>query len=165
VTGIGLKAVRGQTNRNRHSSGLELTPRAVLVSDEGGLLSLAAEHTAAAMLTEARGLLDRGWSKGAQARDARGHVVNAWSDDAAAWSLIGALLASWHRHDNRLDADFVAHSVEARALAEATDVLSRATGTLAIDPWNDAPERSRADVIAAVDRALGLLDHPRAEAV
>ena len=117
------------------------------------------------MLTEARGLLLRGWSKGAQARDVRGHVVNAWSNDAAAWSLVGALLASWHRHDDRLDADFVAHSAEARALADATNVLSRATGTLAIDPWNDAPERSWGDVIAAVDRALALLDRPQAEAV
>ena len=117
------------------------------------------------MLTEARGLLLRGWSRCAQARDIRGHVVNAWSDEAASWSLVGALLASWHRHDDRLDADFVAHSAEARALAHATNVLTRATGTLAIDPWNDAPERSRGDVIAAVDRALALLDDPQAEAV
>ena len=117
------------------------------------------------MLMEARGLLLRGWSKGAQARDVRGHVVNAWSDDAACWSLVGALLASWHRHDNRLDVDFVAHSAEARALAEATEVLSRAAGTLAIDPWNDAPERNLGDVVAAVDRALALLEHPQAEAV
>lgn len=128
-------------------------------------MSQAADEAAAAMLMEARGLLLRGWSKDAQARDARGHVVNAWSAKAASWSLVGALLASWHRHDDRLDAYFVAHSAEARALAEATDVLSRATGTLAIDAWNDAPERNLGDVIAAVDRALALLDHPQAEAV
>jgi len=117
------------------------------------------------MLTEARGLIVRGWSKGAQARDARGHVVNAWAGDAASWSLVGALLASWHRHDDRLDVDFVEHSAEAQALADATAVLSRATGTLAIDPWNDAPERNRGDVIDAVDRALALLDRTQAEAV
>jgi hypothetical protein len=128
-------------------------------------LSLAAGDTAAAMLMEARGLLLRGWSKGAQARDVRGHVVNAWSDKAASWSLVGALLASWHRHDDRLDVDFVAHSAEARPLAEATDVLSRATGTLAINPWNDAPERNLGDVVAVVDRALGLLHDPHAQAV
>ena len=128
-------------------------------------MSQAADDTAAAMLMEARGLLLRGWSKGAQARDERGHIVNAWSDEAASWSLIGALLASWHRHDDKLDVDFVAHSAEARALADATDVLSRSTGTLAIDPWNDAPERNRSDVLAAVDRALALLDHSHAEAV
>ncbi len=137
----------------------------VLPSNQEQLLSQAAYDPAAAMLTEARGLLLRGWSKCAQARDVRGHVVNAWSDEAASWSLVGALLASWHRHDDRLDVDFVAHSIEAQALADATNVLSRATGTLAIDPWNDAPERNRGDVIAAVDRALALLDHPQAEAV
>ena len=128
-------------------------------------MSLAAESTAAAMLTEARGLLTRGWSKGAQARDVRGHVVNAWSDQAASWSLVGALLASWHRHDDRLDADFVAHSAEALALARATDVLSHATGTLAIDSWNDAPERNFGDLLAAIERALGLLEQLHAEAV
>jgi hypothetical protein len=128
-------------------------------------LSLAADHPAAAMLTEARGFLRRGWSKGAQARDVRGHVVNAWSDTAASWSLVGALLASWHRHDDRLDADFVAHSAEALALAEATDVLARSAGTLAIDAWNDAPGRNLGDVIAAIDRALVLLDRTPAGAV
>ena len=128
-------------------------------------MSQVVEGTAAAMLMEARGLLTRGWSKGAQARDERGHVVNAWSEDAVSWSLIGALLASWHRHDNRLDIDFIAHSAEAQALADATQVLARATGTLAIDPWNDAPERNHGDVLAAVDRAIGLLDRPQAEAV
>jgi hypothetical protein len=165
VTGIALKTLRGHTKRNRHCPGLELIWISVLPSFKEQLLSQAAEDTAAAMLMEARGLLLRGWSKGAQARDVRGHVVNAWSDEAASWSLVGALLASWHRHDDRLDADFVAHSAEARALADATDVVSRATGTLALDPWNDATERNRGDVIAAVDRALALLDHSQAEAV
>ena len=128
-------------------------------------MSQAADNTAAAMLMEARGLLLRGWSKGAQARDGRGQIVNAWSHEASSWSLVGALLASWHRHDDKLDVDFVAHSAEARGLADATKVLARTTGTLAIDPWNDAPERTRSDVIAAVDRALSLLRADEAQAV
>jgi hypothetical protein len=126
-------------------------------------LSQAAVDTAAAMLMEARGLLLRGWSQGAQARDARGHIVNAWSDDAASWSVVGALLASWHRHDDRLDADFVAHSAEAAGLAEASKALGKTTGTAAMDPWNDAAERTRSEVIAAVDRALAVLEVSRAQ--
>ena len=118
-----------------------------------------------AMLMEARGFLFRGWSKGVQARDERGHVVIVWSDEALFWSLVGALLASWHRHDDKLDEDFVAHSAEARALSEATKVLARTSGTLALDPWNDAPERTRSDVIAAIDGALSLLHADQAEAV
>ena len=117
------------------------------------------------MLMEARGLLLRGWSKGAQARDGRGQIVNAWSGDAASWSLVGALLSSWQRHDDKLDEDFVAHSAEARALSEATQALARTTGTLALDSWNDAPERTRSHVIAAIDRGLSLLHTDTAEAV
>ena len=92
------------------------------------------------MLMEARGLLLRGWSKGAQARDGRGHIVNAWSGDAASWSLVGALLASWHRHDDKLDeaqATAVAHPTEPKArevLALYRDFLRRiATGELHLD--------------------------------
>jgi hypothetical protein len=54
---------------------------------------------------------------------------------------------------------------QARALSEATKVLARTSGTLALDSWNDAPERTRSDVIAAVDRALSLLHPDQAEAV
>jgi hypothetical protein len=113
----------------------------------------AAVQPAAAMLQEARGLLLRGWSRGAQARDARGQVVPPWSDDAAAWSLLGALLATWQVHD-MLDADFVAHRADAQALGDATQALGEATGTAALDQWNDAEGRDLAEVVAAVDRAL-----------
>ena len=108
------------------------------------------------MLQEARGLLLRGWSRGAQARDARGQVVLPWSDDATAWSLLGALLATWQVHDME-DADFVAHRADARALGDATQALGEATGTSALDQWNDAEGRNLAEVVGAVDRALVLL--------
>ena len=55
------------------------------------------------MLSEARGLLLRGWSLGAQARDDAGSVVAAWSVRASSWSLLGALLASWHHYHEDLN--------------------------------------------------------------
>jgi hypothetical protein len=118
----------------------------------------AAVHTAAAMLGEARGLLLRGWSVGAQARDDAGKVVAAWSEDASSWSLLGALLASWHHSHEDLNEDVVAHSADARALGDATEALGQVTGTAALDLWNDAPERSVAEVVETVDRALELLE-------
>jgi hypothetical protein len=118
---------------------------------------LAAVDSAAALLTEARGLLLNGWSQGAQARDDAGRVVPAWSEDATSWSLLGALLASWQIHDMALEADFVAHSVDARALGDATAALGDATGTAALDLWNDAPDRTVGDVVDAVNRALEAL--------
>jgi hypothetical protein len=109
------------------------------------------------MLSEARGLLLRGWSLGAQARDDAGSVVAAWSERASSWSLLGALLASWHHYHEDLNEDVVGHSTDARALGDATEALGEATGTAGLDQWNDAPGRSLAEVVAAVDRALELL--------
>ncbi len=113
-----------------------------------------AVDTAAAMLMEARGLLLRGWSQGAQARDASGHVVQAWSQEAASWSLLGSLLASWYRHNESLQDDFVAHSMDARALGDAMAALGNATGSADLDGWNDAEGRQLSDVLAAVDAAI-----------
>ena len=110
------------------------------------------------MLQEARGRLLRGWSRDAQARDAKGHVVLPWSDDAASWSLLGALLAAWNRRDGLEEADFVAHRADAQGLGDATRALSVATGTPALDRWNDAEGRNVTEVVAAVDRALAALD-------
>ena len=123
-------------------------------------MSQAAEHTAAAILSEARGLLVSGWSRGAQARDRAGNVVPAWSEDARSWSLLGALLASWQRQDEDLDVDFVAHAIDARALGDATQAIGEVTGTAAIERWNDDPARTQDEVLATIDRALEVLALP-----
>ena len=117
-------------------------------------MSQAAVDTAAAMLMEARGRLLRGWSQGAQARDGRGHVTPAWSSEAASWSMLGALLASWYAHNEALEEDFVAHSMDARALGDAMAALGDATGSADLDGWNDAPGRQLDDVLAAIEAAL-----------
>jgi hypothetical protein len=118
-------------------------------------LSEAAEHPAAAMLSEARGLLLRGWAQHAQARDAMRNVVPAWSGDARSWSVLGALLAIWHRQNGEaVDLDFVAHRLDARALGEATQALSEEMGTANIEHWNDDAGRTLAEVIATIDRAI-----------
>lgn len=83
----------------------------------------------------------------------------AWSDKAHSWSLLGALLASWHsRHEAIPTEDtVVANMLDTRALGDATQALGEATGTASLEQWNDAPGRSVADVIAAVDLALSLV--------
>lgn len=124
-------------------------------------MSQAAEHSAAAMLSEARGLILSGWARGAQARDRKGTVVPAWSEDASSWSLLGALLASWHRqNEETIDLDFVAHGFDARAFGEATQALGDVTGTAAIDLWNDDAQRTLAEVLETIDRAAKLLQLP-----
>ena len=47
---------------------------------------------------------------------------------------------------------------DARALGDATQALGEATGTAALDQWNDADGRNLAEVVAAVDRAAAVLN-------
>lgn len=117
-----------------------------------------AEVTAAAMMSEARRLVKSGWCQGAHARDRDGLEVPSWSEEARSWSLLGALLSSWHRQDSQGDADVVAQLAEAHALGEATEVLGEVVGTAALDGWNDSAQRTKKDVVAAMDVALRALN-------
>ena len=118
----------------------------------------AAEVTAAAMVSEARRLVKRGWCQGAHARDGAGLEVPSWSEEARSWSLLGALLTSWHVQDSRNDADVVAHLADAHALGEATQVLGEVVGSASLERWNDTAKRTQADVLAAMDGALVTLN-------
>lgn len=118
----------------------------------------AAELTAAAMVNEASRLVESGWCQGAHARDDAGIEVPSWSDEARSWSLLGALLASWHRQDSQADANVVAHLADAHALGEATEALGEVVGTASLDRWNDAATRTQTDVVAAMERALRALN-------
>jgi len=114
--------------------------------------------TAAAMVSGARSLVESGWCQGAHARDGAGFEVPSWSEEARSWSLLGALLSSWHHQDSQKDANVVAHLVDAHALGEATEVLGEVVGTAALDRWNDATKRTKEDVVAAMDGALSALN-------
>jgi hypothetical protein len=118
----------------------------------------AAEVTAAAMVSEARRLVKSGWCQGAHARDGAGLEVPSWSEEARSWSLLGALLTSWHRQDSQDDADVIAHLADAHALGEATEVLGEVVGTASLDRWNDAATRTQKDVVTAMEGALRALN-------
>jgi hypothetical protein len=112
------------------------------------------------MMGDARSLVEGGWCQGAQARDREGREVPAWSSEAHTWSVLGALLASWHRHEDLLGSgdQVVAHLADAEALGEATQALGEIVRTASLEAWNDDPARTQADVIAAFDRVLRLLE-------
>lgn len=67
--------------------------------------------------------------------DASGHDVSPWSPEAARWDLPGALLC--HELPRSRSAVF-------RLVASA------------VGPWNYAPERTHAEVLAVLDRAIEL---------
>jgi hypothetical protein len=125
---------------------------------ERGILQEAAEVTAAAMVSGARSLVVSGWCQGAHARDEAGLEVPSWSEEARSWSLLGALLTSWHRQDAQEDANIVAHLADAHALGRATEVLGEVIGTASLERWNDDRRRNQGDVIDAMEHALHLLN-------
>lgn len=94
------------------------------------------------ILRAARAKIERPecWTKGAFARDAVGGECMSSEPDAVCWcsdGAIGAVIATTDVHD------FCAF-----------EALSRAIGNLHVAEWNDAPERTHAEVLAAFDAAI-----------
>jgi hypothetical protein len=81
------------------------------------------------LLIAARELVERGWCKGI----VPGGVC---ADFALSHSY------RWHRDGDPL------------ALDKAMDRLQRAIGPVRVPVWNDRPERTKEDVLAAYDRAI-----------
>jgi hypothetical protein len=106
---------------------------------------------AAEILAEARALLVRGWCQREAALDEDGAPVDPSSLPARRWSVAGALLAvseEWRSAQKPA-------ALVSRDFAEAGLALRAAVGDIV--PWNDAPERTHGEVLAALDRAIELL--------
>jgi hypothetical protein len=104
--------------------------------------------TATQILREADEFLRRGWARGASAVDEEGNPVEPWSPLAQRWSALGALQAVWGWSE--------APELSRGELERATLALSAVVGD--IQEWNDAPERTLAEALAAFVQAAQLLD-------
>jgi hypothetical protein len=89
-----------------------------------------------AKLRRMRSLLHRGWTQGAMARTARGAPVGHEERAAACWCLLGAAyragLTNW-------------------AFVDGTRLI-------AVPYWNDARERTKAEVLAVIDNSIAALE-------
>ncbi|MDI3261174.1 MAG: hypothetical protein QJR02_15925 [Sinobacteraceae bacterium] len=94
------------------------------------------------VLTRARDLVARpgGWTQEEGARDDMGRPVPVFSPDACSFCSMGA----------------IARACEDRHFEKGWDILRTALGGRLVAPWNDAPERTQAEVVAAFDRAIEL---------
>ena len=100
--------------------------------------------TTADILRDARALIDspEKWTKHYEARDADGNETWYGDDRAVCWCAFGALFkAGWYQP----------------SLSDAVEALETVVGRI-IDEWNDAPERTNAEVLAAFDRAIDLAE-------
>ena len=101
--------------------------------------------------------IEQGWCQGASARDGQGRPVQPWSPDATRWTAIGALVAVSARR-RRVTSDL---EQEIAGFQRANVALLEAMGYSPAD-WNDRPERTREDVLAAFERTCALLDEATA---
>ncbi len=105
---------------------------------------------AAQMLLAARARLERGWCQWDHALNADGDAVEPWSLAACRWSIGGSLSAVWQEWRS----DGSPAELVSRGFRRAVDAVRATIGdTIA---WNDAPERTQVEVLAALDRALVL---------
>ena len=95
-------------------------------------------------LREARALIERGWTQNMFAR-ANKRRVHVMSPSARTFCIVGALMRV------RQTPSCVDVTDEMRALRFATSQDNLAT-------WNDAPERTHAEVLEALDKAIALAE-------
>ena len=115
-----------------------------------------APTAATIIIVDARELVARGWCQNADALDAGGRPVPPDSPAARRWSLLGAIVAGAGgaerlRSDRRTLAD----------VGKASLAIGLAVGEESLRDWNDAPEREHAEVVAAFDEAIALLERFR----
>ena len=102
------------------------------------------------VLKEARALVAKGWTQGAYMRAADGE--NVWPNykRAVCFCVMGAISLAAAPYESLDDEDEPnpIRYMAAKALINANDIQCT------ISEWNDAPERTQAEVLAAFDKAI-----------
>lgn len=111
---------------------------------------MAERATTLTTLRRARELLSESgrWVKGASARSVSNDIVHPTSKAACCWCLIGALY-------HVTNGDSLEHEDE---LCSAFGMPERSACFEMLAAWNDADERTHAEVLDAFDRAITALE-------
>lgn len=105
-------------------------------------------------LRETAILIERGWCRGADARDRAGVAVAASDTGATQWSLLGALVAVSERPDS-----------DERSLRDALWGISGVIPDSSLDGWNEAAGRTQRETLRMLAAAgASLVDQPPPEA-
>ena len=94
------------------------------------------------------------WTKKEDARNAQGEAVNIRDVHAVKWCAMGAI-----RREIAPTTRETIDIVTVRMMARLRSILRDASGCVHILPteWNDAPERTHAEVLTAFDNAIEAL--------
>lgn len=107
--------------------------------------------TAKEILIAARGYITKGWCQMASARDEEGKSCYFGSVKACSWCSSGAITRANH---DIYKLDILAWDA---SLQQVYKVLESILGEKIV-PWNDADNRTQADVLELFDRAIASLE-------
>ena len=95
------------------------------------------------VLVNARELISKpeAWTKRSYARSAGGDPVVPYSPKAACWCVSGAISIS-------------GRDITVRWAARDAILFAAGTSVMDVPTWNDAPERTHAEVLAVFDKAI-----------
>lgn len=106
------------------------------------------------LLKKARTYVVQGWCVGAPAKTLSGMICHAKHPDAVSWCALGALWAPLP--------DFNASILEAtnsqRLITEACNILKALSGEEEIFDYNDAPGRTKEDILELLDQAIAIAE-------
>lgn len=100
--------------------------------------------TVPTLLREARELIAQGWTQHAFARDAQGEICAASEAVATCWCIRGAVRRVC----------LTGESSESPLWGKVLHTLSTTLGRGGLAEWNDAPERTKEEVLSLFDRAI-----------
>jgi hypothetical protein len=95
------------------------------------------------ILIAARGKIETSWTQHAAAKNADGDRVAASSAEACSFCSAGAL-----------DSVCISLSEHYSQYVQAFSHLRQAAGAASVIEWNDDPKRTKAEVLAAFDKAI-----------
>ena len=106
------------------------------------------------LLLSARELILSGWCQGTDARDRAGNAVEPWSEHAVEWSILGAIVRVLE-----LEAEEYGE-VPLEELASALYAVADLIEVDSLADWNDAAERTQAEVIETIRAAEAVFEPP-----
>jgi len=118
------------------------------------------QKSAVDVLKRARELLANGWKQGWFAYDAGGQETSSFSRDAVCFCCHGAIDRAVFEIARGRN-DYSVWPIEATATSLLMKAIHRNVGSTfepCIADWNDAPERTQDEVLAAFDEAIEIAE-------
>jgi len=112
------------------------------------------------ILIAARALVDTPdkWTKGSYAKDGQGRQVPSYSEQAQCFCTLGAFFhASASFHEKPFIQTPEHELMERQARRALGNAINPKALFILFADWNDAPERTHAEVLAAYDKAIAAL--------